>query len=151
MQFNYSYRCQRQTLHRLWSQNEDKFASFQVKYILYYIISWKLFFINSRYRISSYSFCGNYFFWSRKCGNFSNSFRNMAIFYFINWIDATETIEGGKVFKGGNYLREEAFSGNTVNECFSCHVCIYHIYQDLFFNFFGGSRIVPVWLPYFRK
>ena len=33
MQFNYSYRCQRQALHRLWSQNEDKFASFQVKYI----------------------------------------------------------------------------------------------------------------------
>ena len=30
----------------------------------------------------------------------------MAIFYFINWIVATETIEGGKLFKGGNYLRK---------------------------------------------
>ena len=27
----------------------------------------------------------------------------MAIFYFINLIVATETIEGGKLFKGGNY------------------------------------------------
>ena len=30
----------------------------------------------------------------------------MAIFYLINWIVATETIEGGKLFKGGNYLRK---------------------------------------------
>ena len=32
----------------------------------------------------------------------------MAIFYFINWIVAAETIEGG------NYSREEPIRGNTV-------------------------------------
>ena len=37
---------------------------------------------------------------------FSYSFRIMAIFYFINWIVDAETIEGGKLFKGGNYLRK---------------------------------------------
>ena len=37
---------------------------------------------------------------------FSYSFRNMAIFYYINWIVAAETIEGGKLFKGENYLRK---------------------------------------------
>ena len=36
----------------------------------------------------------------------------MAIFYFINWIVALETIEGGKLFKGGNYLQ------TTINENF---------------------------------
>ena len=30
----------------------------------------------------------------------------MAIFYFIDWIVAAETTEGGKLFKGGNYLRK---------------------------------------------
>ena len=30
----------------------------------------------------------------------------MAIFYFIDWIVAAETIEGGKPFKGGNYSRK---------------------------------------------
>ena len=30
----------------------------------------------------------------------------MAIFYFINQIVAAETIEGGKLFKGGNYSRK---------------------------------------------
>ena len=34
------------------------------------------------------------------------SFRIMAMFYFINWIVAAETIEGGKLFKGGNYSRK---------------------------------------------
>jgi hypothetical protein len=37
---------------------------------------------------------------------FSYSFRVMAIFYFINWIVAAETIQGGKLFKGGNYSRK---------------------------------------------
>ena len=31
---------------------------------------------------------------------------NMAIFYFIDWIVAVGTIEGGKLFKGGNYSRK---------------------------------------------
>ena len=39
----------------------------------------------------------------------------MAIFYIINRIVAAETIEGGKLFKGGNYSREETIRGNTVN------------------------------------
>ena len=30
----------------------------------------------------------------------------MKIFYFINWIVAAETIEGGKLLKGGNYSRK---------------------------------------------
>ena len=30
----------------------------------------------------------------------------MAIFYYINWIVAAETIEGGKLFKGENYSRK---------------------------------------------
>ena len=34
------------------------------------------------------------------------SFHIMAILYFINWIDAAETIEGGKLYKGGKYLRK---------------------------------------------
>ena len=37
---------------------------------------------------------------------FSYSFRIIAIFYFINWIVAVETIEGGELFKGGNYSRK---------------------------------------------
>ena len=45
-------------------------------------------------------------FWKWKMWKFSYSFRIMAIFYFINWIVATETIEGGKLFKGGNYSRK---------------------------------------------
>ena len=35
----------------------------------------------------------------------------MAIFYFINWIVAAETIEGG-----GDYSREETICGNTVGQ-----------------------------------
>ena len=34
------------------------------------------------------------------------SFCIMVIFYFINWNVAAETIEVGKLFKGGNYLRK---------------------------------------------
>ena len=38
-----------------------------------------------------------------KMWKFSYSFRNMAIFYFIDLIvAAAKTIEGGKLFKGGN-------------------------------------------------
>ena len=47
-------------------------------------------------------------FWMCKMWKFSYSFRIMAIFYFINWIVAAETIEGG------NYSREEIIRGNTV-------------------------------------
>ena len=42
-------------------------------------------------------------FWKWKMWKFSYSFRIMAIFYFINWIVATETIEEGKLLKGENY------------------------------------------------
>ena len=44
-------------------------------------------------------------FWKWKMWKFLYSFRIMAIFFFINWIVATETIQGGKLFKGGNYSR----------------------------------------------
>ena len=36
----------------------------------------------------------------------SNSCRNISIFYLINWIFGTETIQGRKLFKGGNYMRK---------------------------------------------
>ena len=45
-------------------------------------------------------------FWKRNVWNFSCSFRIMTTFYFINWVVAAEYIEGGKIFKGGNYLRK---------------------------------------------
>ena len=41
----------------------------------------------------------------------SYSFRIMAIFYLINWIGAAETIEGGKLFKEGNYSRKYSIKG----------------------------------------
>ena len=50
-------------------------------------------------------FRGNYSFLKCKMWKFSYSFPIMAIFYFVNWIVATETIKGGKLFKGGNYSR----------------------------------------------
>ena len=45
-------------------------------------------------------------FWKWNMWKFSYSFRIMTIFYFINWIVAAEIIEGGKLFKGGNYSRK---------------------------------------------
>ena len=45
-------------------------------------------------------------FWKWRMWKFSYSFCIMAIFYFINQIVATETIQRGKLFKGGNYLRK---------------------------------------------
>ena len=44
--------------------------------------------------------------WKWKMWKFSYSFCVTVIFYFINWIVAAETIEGGKLFKGGNYSRK---------------------------------------------
>ena len=45
-------------------------------------------------------------FWKCKMWKFSYSFQIVAIFYFIDWIVATETINGGKLFKWGNYSRK---------------------------------------------
>ena len=45
-------------------------------------------------------------FWKWKLWKFSYSFPIIEIFYFINWIVATETTEGGKQFKGENYSRK---------------------------------------------
>ena len=47
-------------------------------------------------------------FWKWKMWKISYSFHIMAISYFINWIVATKTIEGG------NYSSEETIHGNTV-------------------------------------
>ena len=47
------------------------------------------------------------FSWKWKMWKFSYSFWIMAIFYSINWIVAAETIEGGKIFKGGNNTRKD--------------------------------------------
>ena len=48
-------------------------------------------------------------FWKWKMWTFLYSFYIMAIFYFINWIVAAETIKGGET-----YSREETICGNTV-------------------------------------
>ena len=45
-------------------------------------------------------------FWKWKMWKFSFSFCIIAILYFINWIVAAETIQGGKLFKGGVYSRK---------------------------------------------
>jgi len=45
-------------------------------------------------------------FWKLKLWKFSYNFSIMAIFYFINQIVAEVTIQGGKLFKGGSYLRK---------------------------------------------
>ena len=58
------------------------------------------------YRISSYSFRGNYSFLHLEIVAISNSCRNISFFYLINWIFAAETIEGRKLCKGGNYMRK---------------------------------------------
>ena len=49
-----------------------------------------------------------FFFCNWKIWKYLYSFRIVAIFYFINWIVAAETIEGK------NYWREETICGNTV-------------------------------------
>jgi hypothetical protein len=62
------------------------------------------------YHISSYSFLGNYF-----------SFLKLEI-QRLQYIrpkvtvhKCAETIQGRKLFKGGNYSREETIQGNTVS------------------------------------
>ena len=64
------------------------------------------FLAKSQYRIISANIVSaeTILFWKCKIWKFSYSFRIMAIFYFINWIVAAETIKGEKLFKGGNYL-----------------------------------------------
>ena len=42
-----------------------------------------------------------FLFWKWKIWKFSYNFCIMAIFYFMNWIVAAKTIEGGELFKGG--------------------------------------------------
>ena len=58
------------------------------------------------YRISSYSFQGNYSFSNLKIVANLNSCRNISIFYLINWFFAAETIQGRKLIKDGNYMRK---------------------------------------------
>ena len=53
------------------------------------------------YRIFSYRFRGNYSFLNFVIVGNSNSCHNI---YFINRIFAAETIQGRKLFKGGNYM-----------------------------------------------
>jgi hypothetical protein len=55
--------------------------------------------LKSKYRISSYSFSGNYSFLDLKIVANSNSCRNISIFYLINRIFAAEPIQGRKLFK----------------------------------------------------
>ena len=53
------------------------------------------------YRISVYSFRGNYSFLNVEILHIVSALWHF--FYLINWIVAAETIEGGKLFKGGKY------------------------------------------------
>ena len=57
------------------------------------------------YCISSYSFFGNYSFEFRNCIKFKQ-LPQYFNFYLIDWIFAAETIQGRKLFKGGNYMRK---------------------------------------------
>ena len=59
------------------------------------------------YRISVNSFGGNYSFLSLWNEENSNSCRKFHFFYLINWIFAAETIQGRKLFNGGNYSRKD--------------------------------------------
>ena len=71
------------------------------------------FLAKSQYRIISANIVSaeTILFWKCKIWKFSYSFRIMAIFYFINWIVASETIKGGKLFKGENYSRKYGMLG----------------------------------------
>ena len=50
--------------------------------------------MKNRYRISSYSFRGNYSFLNFEIAANSNSCRNISNYYWINWIFTAETIQG---------------------------------------------------------
>ena len=68
----------------------------------------------------------------------------MATFYFINWIVAAENIEGGKLFKGGNYSREETICGNTVYENFH----IFHFQKRIVSaETIRGNKVCGSWKP----
>ena len=61
----------------------------------------------NKYRISLYSYRGNYYFLNLEIVANLNSCRIISIFYLINWILLR------KLFKGGNYSRAETIWGNT--------------------------------------
>ena len=74
-------------------------------------IMWKIFQLyciidNKEYCISSYSCRRNYSFLNLEIMPNLNSCRNISIFYLIHWIFAAKTIQGRKLFKGGNYMRQ---------------------------------------------
>ena len=77
-------------------------------------------------------------FWKWKMRKFLFSFRVMAIFYFINWTAATETIQGG------NYSREETIRGNMVD----IFKVIYIFYRS---NKICESLWPPVWTWVFAE
>ena len=49
---------------------------------------------------------GNYSLWNLEIAANSNSCSNISIFDLVNQIFAAETIQGRKLFKGGNYMRK---------------------------------------------
>ena len=61
---------------------------------------------SNTYRISLYSFRGSYSILNLQIVANSNSCRNISFLHLINWIFAAETIQGRKLFKGGNYMRK---------------------------------------------
>ena len=82
------------------------------------------------YRISSYSFCGNYSFLNLEVVANSNSCRNISFFYLTNWIFAT--FWGRKLYKEIRYIL------TYLKDLSWCH----HI---------GHSRICTVGLTKVRK
>ena len=80
------------------------------------------------YRISSYSFHGNFSFFNLEIVAYSNSCRNISIFYLINWIFVW------KLFKGGTYMRK--YSNSDPIEAFE-------ISHSLLFN--GCSLLFEFW------
>ena len=68
------------------------------------------------YHISSYSFCGSYFFFNLEIVANSNSCCNISILCLIFF--AAETIHGRNLFKEGNYMRKyHNFAWQQSDEC----------------------------------
>ena len=84
-----------------WNKKEQSLLD--LTYLLHKIF---LLLITNCLPISSYSFRENYSFLNLEIVANSNSFRDISIFYFVNWIFAVETIQGRKLFKGGSYMRK---------------------------------------------
>ena len=65
----------------------------------------------------------------------------ISIFYLINWFFAAETIQGRKLFKGGNYMRKYGIC-NTAKKSFARLKMIQKISD---FTFYYRIWVEPLW------